>query len=119
MAGPRLFVAFPALAALLSGCTHVPMAATPACPAWVDYPADDHSNDDSPYLGCVSRANLELMLDDKHDVIAGRSLGPANGERESSTVKAYEEGKTKTSNAGPTASGGGASLQQTGQPGTK
>lgn len=83
---------------LLAGCTsqHAPVMASP-CPAWVDYPADIHSNDGSPYLGCVNKANLDQMLVDKHDLKKGRALAPANGARQAKAVKDYEEGKTKSS----------------------
>lgn len=91
-----------ALIALLAGCTneHAPLQTSSPCPPWVEYPSDPHSNDNSPYLGCTNRANLEQMVDDKHDLTKGRALGPANGERESNAVKAYEEGKTKTTSTG-------------------
>lgn len=88
-----------AMAGLLSGCAtseHAPVAASP-CPAWVDYPADIHSNDGSPYLGCVNQANLEQMLVDKHDLKKGRTLAPASGARQAQAVKDYQEGKVKTS----------------------
>jgi len=98
----RLLPAALAVIALQSGCAteHAPLAVDSQCPAWVDYPKDRHINDGSPYLGCTNRANLEQMLDDKQDVAAGRTLGPASGERESKVVKDYQEGKTKTAPAG-------------------
>ena len=98
----RLLPAALALIALLSGCIdeHAPLAVESPCPAWVDYPKDNHINDGSPYLGCANRVNLEQMLDNKQDVAAGRTLGPASGEREGNAVKAYQEGKTKTTPSG-------------------
>jgi type IV pilus biogenesis protein CpaD/CtpE len=103
-----------AVAVALAGCTQAPLVAARPCPAWVDYPADSHSNGSSPYLGCTNRANLERMLEDKRDLVAGRRLGPARGERESLAVKAYDEGKTKTSNTGGATQGGAILLQQSG-----
>ena len=113
MAAPNLLRLLPAalaVIALQSGCIdqHAPVAVESPCPAWVDYPKDIHINDPSPYLGCTNRANLEQMLDDKQDIVAGRTLGAASGERESNAVKAYQEGKTKTTPTG--SSGGGAAI---------
>ncbi len=111
-----------AVMALLAGCAgeHGPVMASP-CPAWVDYPADLHSNDGSSYLGCVNQANLEQMLADKHDLEQGRTLAPADGERQAKAISDYKAGKTKTSSgAGTTGSavllqGSGAGNGATGQ----
>lgn len=114
---PTLFAA----AGILAGCQieHTPRAVHSPCPAWVNYPKDDHINEGSPYLGCTNRANLEQMLDDKQDVAAGRTLAPANGERESNAVKAYEEGKTKTPTAGSSTPGAAILIPETGRTGTQ
>lgn len=113
MAAPTLLRLLPAALAVIAleaGCIdeHAPVAVQSSCPAWVEYPKDDHLNDPSPYLGCTNRANLEQMLDDKQDLAAGRTLGPASGEREGNAVKAYQEGKTKTTPSG--SSSGGAAI---------
>ena len=104
----------------LAGCAaapHAPVAAGP-CPAWVNYPADLHSNDGSAYLGCTNAANLAQMLDNKADLAKGRALAPANGAREAKAVQDYEEGKTKSSTGGgSTSTGAGALLQGTGETG--
>lgn len=105
-----------AIVLALGGCAaapHAPVAAGP-CPAWVNYPADLHSNDGSAYLGCTNAANLAQMLDDKADLARGRALAPANGAREAKAVQDYEEGKTKSSADGSKAVGAGALLQGTG-----
>lgn len=114
---PALLVA----CAVLAGCEteHAPLAVQSPCPAWVDYPADRHINDGSPYLGCTNRANLDQMLDDKQDLVAGRALGPADGERESKVIKDYQTGKTKTSNAGATTPGAALLIPETGRTGTQ
>ena len=112
----RLHLLLAGLAAtvLLSGCAseHAPVMASP-CPAWVDYPADIHSNDGSPYLGCVNKANLDQMLADKHDLEKGRALAPANGARQAKAIKDYEEGKSKSSTGSGT-SGAALLLQGSG-----
>lgn len=69
-----------------------PTAALP-CPPWVEFPASHYSNRDSIYLGCTNALNLERMLERPNDLILGRSLGPASGERESKAVERYNQGK--------------------------
>jgi type IV pilus biogenesis protein CpaD/CtpE len=61
----------------------------------VNFPTQRTSNADSPWLGCVSDANLRAMLDDPSDLERGRPLGPADGDRESLGVEDYKAGKTK------------------------
>jgi type IV pilus biogenesis protein CpaD/CtpE len=67
-----------------------------ACPLWVDFPEDDHSNADSPYLDCISRINLVNMLEAPADLEQGRSLGPSSGEREAVVLKDYDQNKSTT-----------------------
>ncbi len=85
---------------LLTDCSSEPVpppiaTAGQSCPQWVEFPADHHSNGDSPYLGCVSTANLRAMVANPADMESGRELGPANGERETRAIEAYQQGKTK------------------------
>jgi type IV pilus biogenesis protein CpaD/CtpE len=94
-----------AIAGLLlagSGCADradpplpVPTAAQP-CPQWTEFPADRHSNRDSPYLGCTNAMNLRSMVENPADLEHGRQLGPADGERETRAVEAYRQGKVKS-----------------------
>jgi type IV pilus biogenesis protein CpaD/CtpE len=78
------------------------------CPQWAEYPLDIHSGQDSPYLGCTTEYNLRAMVANPEDLEHGRSLGPADGERESRAVEAYRQGKVKAFGSG-TASGSGSS----------
>jgi type IV pilus biogenesis protein CpaD/CtpE len=98
-----------ALLSALAACadrSSVRVAPTPAmpCPAWVEFPADAHSNGDSPYLGCVNAVNLGNMLVDPADLARGRPLGPASGTREALGVGLYDKGKINApkSSAGAT-----------------
>lgn len=82
----------------VSGCADEPLAAPfqtseRPCPQWVAFRAGDHSNADSPYLGCVSAANLRAMVEKPEDLERGRQLGPANGEREAKAIETYRQGK--------------------------
>jgi hypothetical protein len=63
------------------------------CPSWVAFPADRHSNADSPSLGCASNANLRAMLEDPADLERGRPFGPADAARETLAIEAYQQGK--------------------------
>lgn len=122
MAAPTLLRLLPAalaVIALQAGCIdeHAPVAVQSSCPPWVDYPRDNHINDASPYLGCTNRANLEQMLDDKQDIVAGRTLGAASGERESNVVKAYQEGRTKTAPSGSSSGAAAILLPSSGRAG--
>jgi type IV pilus biogenesis protein CpaD/CtpE len=83
------------VALVLAGCASragvqtAPTARFP-CPPWVEFPADIHSNDESPYLGCFNAVNLINSVDNPKDLARGRALAPAEGERESKAVDAYE-----------------------------
>jgi len=80
-----------------------PTAALP-CPAWVEFPADGHSNEDSIYLGCTNAQNLRNMVANPDDLAQGRALGPASGERETLGVERYNQGKINASKSAPSAS---------------
>ncbi len=96
---------------IVSGCARddAPppiLSAAQPCPQWVEFPASNHSNADSPYLGCSSAANLRATLDNPADIERGRPTGPASGERETLAVEAYRQGKVKPFE-GTSASGSG------------
>ena len=89
----------------MAGCSSEPSPppvaiAGRSCPQWVEFPADRHSNANSAYLGCVSAANLRAMVADPADLERGRQLGPANGERETRAIEAYQLGKVKPFSGG-------------------
>lgn len=71
-----------------------PASSQDACPPWASS-HDLHSNAEAPNLGCVNRKNLGKMLAHPEDLAQGRSLGPADGARESRAVDAYQQGKVK------------------------
>ncbi len=111
-----------AFAVALAGCevNEPPLSATPRpCPAWVDYPIDNHSNRDSPYLGCSNDVNLLRMVERPKDLDQGRPLGPANGGRLGDAVKNYDKDAVKPfldsgsrpSQSGTTVTGGGGASQ--------
>jgi hypothetical protein len=83
------------------------------CAPWIDS-GGGHDNAESVNLGCTNRNNLRGMVEDKHDLDHGRTLGPADAERESQAVKRYEEGSVKE--ATPASSSPGALLIPTASP---
>lgn len=107
------------LVTALAGCVNEPpvSAAPRPCAPWVDYPVDNHSNRDSPYLGCSNDVNLLRMVERPQDLDQGRPLGPANGGRQADAVKAYDkdqvrpfaDSSARPSQTGSTITGGGAS----------
>jgi type IV pilus biogenesis protein CpaD/CtpE len=84
-----------------SGCSGGPVPPLPVptaeqpCPQWVLFPPDYNSNADSPYLGCTVAINLRANVANPADLERGRPLRPADGERESRAVEAYQQGKVK------------------------
>jgi hypothetical protein len=106
----RMLKIIPAVAALAlaTGCTglsdmdsakETPML-PPHCnptPTAADYPIP---------LGCTYVVNLHKMLEDPKDADAGRTLGPANGEREGAAVNAYRQNKIKSFDGEQNSTGG-------------
>jgi hypothetical protein len=86
---------------VLSGCAGPPapppleLSGQP-CPQWLLFPTNHHSNAESPYLGCVSDANLRAMVEDSADLDVGRQLGPADGDRETRAIESYQQGKVSS-----------------------
>jgi type IV pilus biogenesis protein CpaD/CtpE len=85
----------------MAGCASEPSHPPPVqyigadCPQWWQFPADHHSNADSPYLGCVTAINFRAMVADQADLERGRPLGRGDAERESRAIEAYQQGKVK------------------------
>ena len=106
------------LAIALAGCVkEPPVSAAPGlCAPWVDYPVDNHSNRDSPYLGCSNDVNLLRMVERPQDLDQGRPLGAANAGRQADAVKAYDkdqvrpfgDSSARPSQSGSSITGGGA-----------
>jgi len=94
----------------ISGCASPPeppavRTAEAPCPSWTGSPTDHHSNVLPSDLGCVSTVNLQAMVSKAADLEHGRPLGPANGERATLAVEAYQQGKVKGAAQGGSASG--------------
>jgi pilus assembly protein CpaD len=67
----------------------------PNCPDWSRDPAFDARNLPLANLGCATAVNLGLMIADPADLVRGRGLGPADGEREAEAIERYRTGKVQ------------------------
>lgn len=71
-----------------------PAAADRQCPPWADT-GDRHTNYGTAAAGCSDFLNLVHMVEDKRDLVHGRTLGPGDAERELLAIQNYEAGKVK------------------------
>jgi pilus assembly protein CpaD len=86
----------------------------PDCPNWKLPPNDDHDNAVASNFGCATTTNLGLMIDDPHDLIAGRTPGPAEGDPALNAVSRYRNDKVKPLAGSSGGSSGGASSASSG-----
>lgn len=68
------------------------VATAPACPDWRKPTAADYTNTTSSNFGCATAVNFSQMLADPGDLLRGREMGPADGERAARAVRRYREG---------------------------
>lgn len=64
----------------------------PACPNWSKRADDDFGNTVNSNFGCTTQTNLGLMVADPGDLLAGQTLGPADGELSAFRVESYRHG---------------------------
>jgi pilus assembly protein CpaD len=67
----------------------------PECPGWADIQDNYAANGPLLPLGCITRRNLQLMVEDPRDLVIGRTLDPADGRREADAITRYQSGKVK------------------------
>ncbi|CCQ73551.1 CpaD family pilus assembly lipoprotein [Magnetospira sp. QH-2] len=67
----------------------------PPCPDWTGAPGNNLDNQVMTNHGCASATNLGLMVADPRDLVAGRQMGPADGEYLASGIDRYRRGETK------------------------
>ena len=73
----------------------VPMITLPSCPDW-SAPSDEAAgNEPLSQLGCATALNLAATIANPADLVAGRALAPANGEREAAAVERYRTDEVK------------------------
>jgi pilus assembly protein CpaD len=68
------------------------VATPPRCPDWTKPADDDPMNRVASNWGCATATNLGLMVADPGDLVRGRTMGPADGEKGARGVKTYREG---------------------------
>lgn len=80
---------------------------TPAgCPDWRKPPGYDPNNTPSSNFGCITEANLGLMVADPRDLVVGKAPGPAEGQVNARGVSRYRAGRVGVPDA-PSTTGGG------------
>jgi pilus assembly protein CpaD len=81
----------------------------PDCPNWALPPNDDHDNQPPANFGCSTTTNLGLMIDDPHDLVVGRTPGPAEGDPALNAMARYRADKVKPLASSAGSSSGGSS----------
>lgn len=71
------------------------VASLPACPDWTGKPGYNFNNQVSSNFGCATAVNLGMMVADPGDLVRGREMGPADGERTARAIERYRKGETK------------------------
>lgn len=65
----------------------------PECPDYSRAIIGGYHNLPSSNFGCADQRNLGLMVANPRDLLRGRDLGPADGERQGRAVRAYRDGE--------------------------
>ena len=65
----------------------------PPCPDWRKPAGTDFNNQSSGNFGCATETNLGLMVANPRDLVAGRTIGPADGEQAAKAIENYRAGK--------------------------
>lgn len=78
----------------------------PPCPDWRKPAGEDYNNQVGSNFGCTTETNLGLMVANPKDLVAGKTLGPADGEQAAKAIENYRAGKTPEPTAMSTKSGG-------------
>ncbi len=97
-ANPAATPEWPVMVAPAAGQPNRMVAIPPECgpaPATIEklYGSSWHN----PYLGlgCSQARNLAVQIEEPHDLLTGRSLGPADAERQSLAIQNYRNGEEK------------------------
>lgn len=67
----------------------------PDCPDWTKSPYESHDNLPASNFGCATTTNFGLMVADPRDLVAGRALGPEEGDPALLAIERYRAGKPK------------------------
>lgn len=65
----------------------------PRCPDWTKQPGTDSANRRSSNYGCATVTNLGLMVANPGDLIQGRPMGPADGDKAAQSISKYRAGE--------------------------
>jgi pilus assembly protein CpaD len=92
----------------------------PSCPNWSASPATGHENVPTGNFGCATMTDLSLMVDNPRDLMAGRAMGPQDGDPALAAVERYRAGQVKplltdsSSGSSSSSSGSGSSSSMSG-----
>jgi len=68
------------------------VASAPNCPNWSKEPGNDFGNTLHSDYGCATANNLAAMISDPHDLVEGRTMGPAKGNAAFAAMHRYNTG---------------------------
>lgn len=66
----------------------------PECPDWSADPRWGYNNQPASNWGCATAVNFGIMIENPRDMIRGRELSPADGERLARSIERYRNDKT-------------------------
>lgn len=69
-------------------------ASVPPCGDWTGNLAITHTNEQHPNFGCATQSNLAAMIDNPRDLVAPRTMDPADAARRDVVMDAYRKGET-------------------------
>jgi pilus assembly protein CpaD len=70
------------------------VASVGPCGDWTHNYASTPRNLEMPNFGCATQNNIAAMLEDPHDLVGPRNLGPADAERRTQVFAKYRKGVT-------------------------
>jgi pilus assembly protein CpaD len=70
-------------------------AQPPACPSFITQEASPFDSQPNPQFGCATARNMAIMVEQPHDLLAGRDIGPASGVTADGAVVRYNNNQTR------------------------
>jgi pilus assembly protein CpaD len=83
------------------------VAQGPKCPDWSQPNGDKLTNELPSDFGCSNASNLAAMIANPHDLVSGRTMGPAVGDAATRPVERYREGTIPPLGGAASSSGSG------------
>lgn len=64
------------------------------CGDWTENLANTYANEQHPNFGCATQRNLAAMIDNPRDLVAPRTMDPADATRRDIVIDAYRKGES-------------------------